>query len=182
LTDCANPNLDFAGGLVVANERVARQLDPNAKTRVKILGSKYAMVEGAPQAIPKIAGVGDNLFPHMKEAFRQAQTESNVRVKEELEKGNLLPEVYTCYPPIPMAFLLTTGLVEDVGQMGEFLDRFDITVTGGMNLAKAPWNNPALNGLIEVSKRLISGNADYGLVHGNGGIGEVQGVAILGKG
>jgi hypothetical protein len=181
LSDCANPNLDFAGGVVVANERVAQMLDPRAEATVAVLGSKYSMVEGSPRAIPKIAGAKGNPFPHMKEAFLSAQAESNVRIKEELEKGNLLLEVYTCYPPIPMAFLLTTGLVECADQMSEFLDRFDITVTGGMNLAKAPWNNPALNGLIEVSKRLIAGDAGYGLVHGNGGIGEVQGVAILGK-
>jgi hypothetical protein len=181
LTDCANPNLDFAGGLIVASERVADRLDPSPEARVKVLASKYAMVEGSPQAIPGIVGVRGKLFAHMKEAFEQAQSEANISIHDALRRKNLLLEVYTCYPPIPMAFLLAAGFVEDVGRMPAFLDDFEITLTGGMNLAKAPWNNPALNGLIEVSKQLLSQNAEYGLVHGNGGIGEVQGVAVLGR-
>jgi hypothetical protein len=181
LTDCANPNIDFAGGVIVVSARVAEQLHTAPKETVKVLGSKYCVLEGAPQAIPKIAGTGGNLFPHLKEAFSQAQIESRVNIHEELEKGNLLLEAYTCYPPIPIAFLLATDFVRDIDTMNAFLDRFEITVTGGMNLAKAPWNNPALNGLIEVSKRLLAGDAAYGLVHGNGGIGEAQGVAVLGR-
>jgi hypothetical protein len=180
LTDCANPNIDFAGGLVVAGDRVVERLNPDG-ARLKILGVGCRVTEGAPQAIPKIVGDGGNLFPHLREAFAQAQLMSGIDVKEEFEKRNLLLEVYTCYPPIPIAFLLTAGFARDVGEMDAFLDRFEITLTGGMNLAKAPWNNPALNGLIELSKRLFSGDARYGLVHGNGGIGEAQGVAILGQ-
>jgi hypothetical protein len=181
LTDCANPNIDFAGGVIVANARVAEQLRPETGAAVEVLGSKYCVVEGSPQAIPKIAGAGGNLFSHLREAFSRAQTEARINIYEELEKNNLLLEVYTCYPPIPIAFLLAADFVKDIGTMDAFLDRFEITVTGGMNLAKAPWNNPALNGLIELSKRLFAGDAAYGLAHGNGGIGEAQGVAVLGR-
>ncbi|OLN28807.1 hypothetical protein DSOL_3884 [Desulfosporosinus metallidurans] len=48
-----------------------------------------------------------------------------------------------------------------------------------MNFARAPWNNPALNALIDMCKAMRKGVKNYGLVHGNGGIGEIQGVAIL---
>ena len=48
-----------------------------------------------------------------------------------------------------------------------------------MNFARAPWNNPALNGLIEMVNTMKDGPVKYGLIHGNGGIGEIQGVAIL---
>ena len=54
-----------------------------------------------------------------------------------------------------------------------------ITVTGGMNLAGAPWNNPALHALIVMHERLLEGPEECGLVHGNGGVGGYQGVAIL---
>jgi len=30
-----------------------------------------------------------------------------------------------------------------------------------MNLARAPWNNPTLNGLIEVTELLVTGNLQY---------------------
>jgi hypothetical protein len=90
-----------------------------------------------------------------------------------------LLEAYTCYPPIPIALLLATGFVNNINKISEFLKHHEITVTGGMNIARAPWNNPALNGLIEVTKLLVKGNSQYGMVHGNGGIGEAQGITVL---
>ena len=48
-----------------------------------------------------------------------------------------------------------------------------------MNLARAPWNNPALNGLITMYHQLMDSPQQFGLVHGNGGIGYRQGIAIL---
>ena len=66
-------------------------------------------------------------------------------------------------------------------EISEFLNEHTITVTGGMNLARAPWNNPALNGLITMYHRLCSGTETYGMVHGNGGLGYRQGVALVAK-
>jgi hypothetical protein len=48
-----------------------------------------------------------------------------------------------------------------------------------MNLARGAWNNPALNGLITMYQRMSEGDESIGLVHGNGGLGYRQGVAIL---
>ena len=51
------------------------------------------------------------------------------------------------------------------------------------NIARAPWNNPALNAVIAMYETLCarSAPATVGAVHGNGGLGYRQGVAILGE-
>ncbi|WP_321418988.1 hypothetical protein [uncultured Desulfobacter sp.] len=181
LTDCANPNIDFAGGLIVTNTPTAEQLNIPENSRVKVSGSGYAIVKGDPKAINHITGKGNNLFVHLKNAFLQAQAEAQIDVIREFQNRNLLLEAYTCYPPIPIALLLVTGLVGNINDIHDFLKHNEITVTGGMNIARAPWNNPALNGLIEVTQRLVQGNRQYGMVHGNGGIGEAQGITVLEK-
>ena len=179
LTDCANPNIDFAGGLVVANHATAEQLNIPEHERVNVAGSGYAVVKGAPDAIDRICGDGNELFAHLKDAFLSAQAEARIDLIREFESKNLLLEAYTCYPPIPIALLLVTGLIGNINALDGFLRDNEITVTGGMNIARAPWNNPALNALIEMTQRLGQGHYQYGLVHGNGGIGEAQGITIL---
>nr|WP_319490329.1 hypothetical protein [uncultured Desulfobacter sp.] len=179
LTDCANPNIDFAGGLVVANHPTAEQLNIPEHKRVNVAGSGYAVVKGSPDGINRICGEGNHLFAHLKDAFLRAQAEARIDVIREFERKNLLLDAYTCYPPIPVALLLVTGLVININELDGFLRDNEITVTGGMNIARAPWNNPALNALIEMTQRLVKGHCQYGLVHGNGGIGEAQGITIL---
>jgi len=179
LTDCANPNIDFAGGLIVANNRTADQLNIPKDRWVNVSGSAYSIVKGSPKAIYTITGKGKDLFPHLKEAFLRARAESQIDIIQEFQNKNLLLEAYTCYPPIPIALLLAAGFVSNISEIGDFLKHHEITVTGGMNIARAPWNNPALNGLIEVTEQLVKGNAQYGMVHGNGGIGEAQGITVL---
>ena len=179
ITDCANPNIDFAGGVILANDGTADLLDTNK--RVKVSGVKYSMVKGIPENIDRIVGDKDNIFEHLKSAFLEAQRQAQINAIEEFQKGNLILELYTCYPPIPLAFLITTKMADSVIEIPELLSNHPITITGGMNFAGAPWNNPALNGLIEMVAVMKNGAKDYGLIHGNGGIGEVQGVAILEK-
>ena len=179
LTDCANPNIDFAGGFIVANNRTAEQLKIPKDRRIKVSGSKYSIVKGSPKTIYSITGKDNDLFPHLKEAFLRVQAESHIDIIQEFQNKNLLLEAYTCYPPIPIALLLATGFVNNIHEIGDFLKHHEITVTGGMNIARAPWNNPALNGLIEVTTLLVKGNSKYGMVHGNGGIGEAQGITVL---
>ena len=178
ITDCANPNIDFAGGVILVNDKTADFL--NIKDgRVKVSGVKYKMVSGIPEDIDKIVGYKDNIFTHMRSSFLEAQHQAKINVIKEFKNNNLLLELYTCYPPIPLAFLLTTKMVENIKELPEFLSNYELTITGGMNFARAPWNNPALNGLIEMYKTMKSATIPYGLVHGNGGIGEIPGVAIL---
>jgi len=54
LTDCANPNIDFAGGLIFANNRTAEQLNIPEDRRVNVSGSGYSIVKGSPKAINRI--------------------------------------------------------------------------------------------------------------------------------
>lgn len=181
LTDCANPNIDFAGGLILANDQTVDLLQISNKDKIKVSGVKYVSVEGSPEKLAKIVGKKGTIFPHLKKAFREAQTQANINVVDELKKRNLFLEAYTCYPPVPIAFLLATGMMTNVRDLPVFLEHYEITVTGGMNLARAPWNNPALNGLIVMYDKLKEGSTNYGIVHGNGGIGEIQGIALLEK-
>lgn len=181
ITDCADPNIDFAGGVILVNQETSDLLNIGYRG-VKVSAAKYRMVRGNPECIDKLVGQKNNLFFHMRSSFLEAQDEAKIDVLEEVKNGNLLLELYTCYPPIPLAFLLTTNMVKSPGEIPDFLLNYEVTITGGMNLARAPWNNPALNGLIEMSIALMNGPIKYGLVHGNGGIGEIQGVAILERG
>jgi len=178
ITDCANPNIDFAGGVILVNNKTADFLNIKHE-RVTVSGVKYSMVSGVPDNINNIVGSKDKLFTHLRSSFLEAQLQANINVLEEFKSGNLRLELYTCYPPIPLAFLLTTKIVGSIRELPEFLLNYELTITGGMNFARAPWNNPALNGLIEMVNTMKDGPIKYGLIHGNGGIGEIQGVAIL---
>lgn len=181
LTDCANPNIDFSGGIILANDRTVNDLQIPEKEKIKVSGVSYSLVEGSPKKIEKIVGKSSQLFPHLQDAFLRAQDQSNINVIEEFKKGNVYLDVYTCYPPIPIGFLLTTGIIKNISELPDLLEQYEITITGGMNLARAPWNNPALNGLIDMYQKLRDSAVFYGLVHGNGGIGETQGVVLLEK-
>ena len=87
--------------------------------------------------------------------------------------------MYTCYPVVPLGFLQATGLAVDFDQLVQVLRTREVTVTGGMNIARAPWNNPALRGLIAMVRALEQRPQTVGLVHGNGGLGYAQGIALL---
>lgn len=93
--------------------------------------------------------------------------------------GEALLEAYTCYPVVPLAFLLASRIAPSPDAIPELLQHFEITVTGGMNLARAAWNNPCLNALIAMYERLTEGTLSVGAVHGNGGLGYKQGFALL---
>ena len=179
LTDCANPNIDFVGGIVVSNTNAAEFLGIDRENKTLVSSCKYNVVKGDPNSLNRIIGNKGEIFPHLKEAFKAAQEESKIDVSTEYSVGNLLLEVYTCYPPIPIAFLLSTEIIKDISELEKFIKENQMTVSGGLNLARAPWNNPALSGLIDLCEKMKKDKIKYGVVHGNGGIGEIQGVAIL---
>jgi len=173
--DCANPVVDFCGRLLICNEALLAQLgiDKAEASEVKSVGLGRLAEDGRTQ-IKTIAAYG-----HMQSAYEQACRDANIDFSKALHAGDALLDTYTCYPVVPMAFLLRSGLIEQLSELPEFLQRVDITVTGGMNLARGAWNNPALNGLISMHQRLLNSKQTVGLVHGNGGLGYRQGVAIL---
>jgi len=173
--DCANPVVDFCGRLLICSEALLAKLGiPKAdSSEIKSVGVE-CLDEDGPSQIETIA-----VYQHLQSAYEQACREAEVDFVHAFHAGKALLDTYTCYPVVPMAFLLKSGLIEQLNDLPNFLQDANITVTGGMNLARGAWNNPALNGLITMHQRLLSNPQTLGLVHGNGGLGYRQGVAIL---
>lgn len=175
--DCANPLVDFSGRLLICSDTLTEALGVPAEERLQIKSVGLGRLEGDGQHyIEQIAS-----YEHLRQAYQQCCSEAGIDFASEFRRGAGLLEAYTCYPVVPMAFLLVSGLVDMLDQLPDFLQQHSITVTGGMNLARAPWNNPALNALITMHHRLLEGEEVYGMVHGNGGLGYRQGVALLAK-
>jgi len=175
--DCANPLVDFSGRLLLCRAEIAQQLEIPAAERIRLAGVATRRLSGdGADHLGEIAS-----YQHLQAAYAECGTASGVDFAAEFRAGNALLEAYTCYPVVPMGFLLASGLVDLLEEIPEFLARHSITVTGGMNLARAAWNNPALNALITMHHRLLQGPEHYGMVQGNGGLGYRQGVALLSR-
>lgn len=176
--DCANPNIDYSGQLIITDEAHADLLKVSKSKRVTILGNSFTKlsVDGF-ESIPKIAP-----YLHLRRTIDKALNEAQIDFKGEYLKGRALLEAYTCYPVVPMALLLKLGLISDLTQIPDFLKSHEVTITGGLNLARAPWNLTSLNYLIAMREKLLTSKSfRYGLVHGNGSLGNQQGITILGK-
>lgn len=175
--DCANPVVDFSGRLLIGSEKLSQELKIPESEIIQIKAVSHNRLEGdGKDYLHQIAD-----YQHLRDAFETCCQEANLDFAQEFRQGNALLEAYTCYPVVPMAFLLASGLVDVLEELPEFLDAHSITVTGGMNLARGAWNNPALNALITMHHRLLDGEEQIGLIHGNGGLGYRQGVAILSR-
>ena len=173
--DCANPLVDFEGRVLICSDEIARRLAVPAAEQVVVEGVGLGLLPGdGPDYLNDIAG-----YDHLKQACDDANAQAGINFSRQFLTGNALLEAYTCYPVVPMALLLAAGLVDELSQLPGFLARHPVTVTGGMNLSRAPWNNPALNGLISMYHQLRQGDAPLGAVHGNGGLGYRQGLALL---
>jgi len=173
--DCANPMVDFSGRLLITRADIAEQLgvDKNQWLKVKAVG--LSRLDGDGQDF--IADI--SRYEHLQQAYQQACDEAEIDFVHLFKSEQALLEAYTCYPVVPMAFLLKSGLVDTLADIPNFLAEHSITITGGMNLARAAWNNPALNALVIMHKRLCDGPEKLGLIHGNGGLGYRQGIAIV---
>ncbi|BBB29191.1 hypothetical protein [Neptunomonas japonica] len=179
--DCANPLVDFSGRLLLCSEALTQQLNIDKNHTVSVSGVGLGLLDiDEKQQLPLIAR-----YEHLSHAYQQACLQADVDLNSLIAKDKVLMEIYTCYPVVPLAFLVSSGLIKSLNDASAFISQHLMTITGGMNLARAPWNNPALNGLIEMYHLLnsktasSSGKNQYGLVHGNGGLGYRQGVAIL---
>ena len=169
--DCANPVIDFEGKIVIAGSHCLEDLKTKS---LKILGHGFGQVNDGSENISEIKA-----FFHLEKAINEAIDSSKIDFFKEYINKNAVMEVYTCYPIIPIAFLFKSGLIKSIGDIKELLRKNEITITGGMNLSKAPWNNPSLNAIIDMFKILSKDNKRYGLVHGNGGLGYKQGILIM---
>ena len=81
---------------------------------------------------------------------------------------------------VPLAFPLRSGLAPTLAEVPDLLRRHDVTVTGGLNLGRAPWNNTTLNAVIAMAE-LLRAPSEKPLagVHGNGSLGYQQGFLLL---
>lgn len=176
--DCANPNTDYSAQLIIANDEAADFLKIPKKDRVKILSNAFIKLsKDGFESIPEVAP-----YLHLKKAITKAQKEAQVDFKAEFLRGRAALDAYTCYPVVPMGLLLRLGLVKSLEEIPEFLKHHEVTITGGLNLAKAPWNLTSLNSLIALREKLIQNkNIRFGLSHGNGSLGNQQGITILGS-
>jgi hypothetical protein len=173
--DCANPMVDFSGRLLICTDALANDLGIARDERIDIKGVGLRRLAGdGRDYIDEIAG-----YDHLRQAYRDCCEMAGIDFAGSFRAGDALLEAYTCFPVVPMAFLQVSGLIDVLDEMPDFLARHSVTITGGMNLARGAWNNPALNGLISMHHRLLAGEESIGLVHGNGGLGYRQGVAIL---
>ena len=176
LIDCANPVVDFEGEIVLATVEVAEACAVPLARRVAVLGVGLGRTSGdGPEHVEEIAE-----YNHLTAAYDEACGQAGVDFRRHYLAGEALLEAYTCYPVVPLAFLLASGIAAHPDEIPALLERRAVTVTGGMNLARAAWNNPALRGLIALWERLAAGAAPLAALHGNGGLGYHQGVAILG--
>ena len=90
--------------------------------------------------------------------------------------------MYSCYPVVPLAFLLRSELVPTLSRDPDLLRHFDVTVTGGLNLGRAPWNNTTLNAIVAIAELLRTpGEPRLAGVHSNGSLGYQQGFLLLGR-
>ncbi|MGK0289139.1 MAG: hypothetical protein ACI86H_000569 [bacterium] len=173
--DCANPVVDFSGKILLGNSSILKKCGISEESSVQVAGVKSVeLANDGEESLDEIAN-----YQHLKTAFDESRNAANVDLSEALAQDNAVLEAYTCYPIVPIAFLFSSGLIKNVDEIPAFLEKYSITTTGGMNLGKAPWNNPALNGLIQVYEKMRSSKKQWGVVHGNGGLGYRQGIAFL---
>lgn len=177
--DCANPVVDFEGAILLVSQSVHGDLQLEEDTSVAVLAAEsITLAQDGPQAIETIS-----TYKHLKAIADDLVPEGLAPLSELFEQGQLKLDLYTCFPVVPLACLLATKIVESPDRLMTFLESHPVTQTGGMNLARAAWNNPALNGFIGMFESLLKdpvGSRSYGLVHGNGGLGYKQGLVLLG--
>lgn len=176
--DCANPHVDYSGQIIITNEKTADLLKVPKKDRVQIIGNAFTKlsIDGF-ESIPKIAP-----YLHLKRTITKSLREAKINFNHEFLKGRAALDAYTCYPVVPMGLLLRLGLIKDLQELPSLLKNHEVTVTGGLNLGKAAWNLTSLNAIIAMREKLISSKKiQYGLIQGNGSLGNQQGITILKK-
>jgi hypothetical protein len=173
--DCANPVIDYSGRLIISNRKNLEVLGLDMKKLVKVAGNSFVSLDTSGiESIPEIVK-----FNHLKRAIELATSEANLNFVELLMKGEAELEAYTCYPIIPIALLKSLGIVSDFSSILKFLNQYEITLSGGLNLNRAPWSLTSLRSLIGANQRIRSSATNVIMVHGNGSLGEYQGITIL---
>jgi hypothetical protein len=173
--DCANPSVDFQGALMATTREraVALGCDPLAAVAVKGMSVVRQCDDGI-EHIPEIVS-----YDHLRDAYEEACGQASVSVGERWLEGDARVEIYSCYPVVPIAFLLTTGLAASPSEIGPLLAEHPATITGGLNLGRAPWNNSTLSAIVHAVEMIRAGTSIIG-VHSNAALGYKQGFLVLG--
>jgi hypothetical protein len=172
--DCANPNIDFEGAIVVTGRDLAfAAFEPSGFIELRGASVRQRCADGIDQ-IDRILSY-EHLTASYAEACRQADVDLGSMLEQELARL----EIYTCFPTVPIAFLLATGLASHPEGIEEFLAAHPATITGGLNLARAPWNNTTLSAIVQAAKMIREGTQLIG-IHSNSALGYRQGFALLG--
>lgn len=174
--DCANPYVDFAGAILLVTEKAAELCEIPMERRIRILACELR--EAGSDAIEGIPSVVR--YAHLDAAYAAACRSAGVDFSHRFLAGDALLEVYSCYPVVPLAFLLRAGLVAALAEVPDLLQRLDVTVTGGLNLGRAPWNNTTLNAIVAMTELLrVPGERSLAGIHSNGSLGYQQGFMLL---
>lgn len=172
--DCANPYTDYSGGLLLTRDDLLSNFDlPQPAIEVAGVGIGYAQGDGI-DYLEELA-----TYWHLEKALYYANLDAGLNFADNFNQGKALLEAYTCYPVVPLALLLHGKFVNSWQALPAWLAQHSLTLKGGMNLNRAPWNLPALRALIEMTQALHSSEKALGGVQGNGGLGYKQGFAIL---
>lgn len=175
--DCANPYVDFEGVVIIIKPEIAFELGVNERDVVKIKG--YSLNEIGKDDLESISLFVN--YNHITKSFIEASAMAGLDFKDKFLKGEAYLDVYSCYPIPAIAFLLKSGFT-NTNDLYNFLDENAITITGGLNLGRAPWNNTVLNSLVRGVELLSKSNHKrYIGIHGNGSLGYQQGFLILHK-
>jgi hypothetical protein len=174
--DCANPAVDFEGRIIVGTETAAEQCGTAPRDCTLIAGCAVKQAgQDTMEAIPEVVP-----YTHLTDAFEEACGQSQVDFRRAFLEGEALLEAYTCYPVVPIGFLLATGFAASPNDILDFVSRFPLTITGGLNLAKAPWNNTTVYAMAQMADRLKApGAPSLGGIHSVGALGYKQAFAIL---
>ncbi|WP_114417788.1 hypothetical protein [Marinospirillum perlucidum] len=173
--DCANPYTDYKGALLLTRDDLLGSFDTEfPPVPVRGVGMGFAQGDGADH-LEELAD-----YWHLEKAVHYANLQAGLEFAEEFNQGRALLEAYTCYPVVPLALLLRGKFVDSLEALPAWLEKHPLTLKGGMNLNRAPWNLPALRALVEMTQALHQQPELLGGVHGNGGLGYKQGFAILG--
>jgi hypothetical protein len=173
--DCANPSIDFEGALLATTPEHALAAGCEPADCVTINGmSIERQCDDGIEHIAEIVG-----YKHLTAAYHAACEQGGQNVGELLLGNRARLEIYTCYPVVPIAFLYATGLAHDPDTAEEFLRRHPATITGGLNLARAPWNNSTVNAIVQATHMLRAGGTPTIGIHSVAALGYKQAFAIL---
>jgi len=99
--DCANPNIDYQGRIILTTTGGAKKLGVSQNDYIEILAnaSVKLKIDGM-ESLPHIVS-----YRHLKKALAKVARDGKIDLTQEIAKKNLLLEAYTCYPVVPMALL-----------------------------------------------------------------------------